>query len=366
MRSTLRRREFLTVTGGAAATLAGLAAHVATVKRTGAVAPTAAGQVPSEAGDPSSHAASPSSPAKSRVVVFRHPDLAAGAATLTADLVRGFLDEAAAVLAGESRPADAWAHWFRPRDRVAIKVNCLGLPTHPAVGEALARAIVAAEIAPAGTVLWDRTDRELDTAGYTLQKGGRAARCYGTDSLGDRGRGGYDAEVSASGEIGSLYSRIVTEECDALVSAAVLKDHNLAGLSCALKNFFGSVHNPNKYHDNGCDPFVADVCAHQHIRGRLRLAVCDATRPQYHGGPPRRPRWQWPYGGIIIATDPVALDRVALEIIERKRAQEGMRPLAAENRPVRYLASAAARGLGNADLAEIEVTSVGRPWLDVA
>jgi uncharacterized protein (DUF362 family) len=158
----------------------------------------------------------------------------------------------------------------------------------------------------------------------------------------------------------------VTEECDALISAAVLKDHNLAGLSCALKNFFGAIHNPNKYHDNGCDPFVADVCAHRHIRDRLRLAVCDATRPQYHGGPPSRQRWQWEYGGILISTDPVALDRVALEILERKRAQAGMQPLAAENRPVRYLQSAAARGLGEADLARIEVVSIGRPWLDVA
>jgi uncharacterized protein (DUF362 family) len=300
----------------------------------------------------------------SRVVIIRNADLAVDTRRLTSDVVRRFLDEAAQALTGETRAAAAWATWFRPSDRVTIKVNCLGLPTHHSVGEGVAQAVTATGVAPSNTIIWDRTDRELERAGYSLRKRGNAVRCFGTDSLGGQ-RGGYDETVSTSGNIGSMYSRIVTDQSDALVSAAVLKDHNLAGLSCALKNFYGAIHNPNKYHDNGCDPFVADVCAHPHVRDRLRLAVCDATRPQYHGGPPSRPRWQWPYGGILFATDAVALDRVALEILERKRASQGLQPLAAEDRPARYLASAAERGLGNADLETIEVVSIGTPWLDV-
>ena len=347
MNQSIKRREFLATAGGAAAAaMVGVDAKVRA--------------------EPTPPGVSESPRATSRVVVLRHPDLGADPTALTSAAVRGLLDEAASMLADEPRAADAWAHWFRPSDRVAIKVNCLGHPTHQAVALALTQAIGAADIDPARMVLWDRTDRELERAGYQLQQGGRTVQCYGTDALSSRGRGGYDEEVSTSGSIGSLYSRIVTQESDALVSAAVLKDHNLAGLSCALKNFYGAIHNPNKYHDNGCDPFVADVCTHRHIRGRLRLAVCDATRPQCHGGPPGRRRWQWPYGGIILSTDPVALDRVALEILERRRAQVGLRPLADEDRPVRYLDSAAARGLGRADLADIEVVSIGRPWLNVA
>jgi hypothetical protein len=295
---------------------------------------------------------------------LRDPDLALERTRLTAGVVQPFLEEAARILSGADDPADVWSRWFLPRDRVAIKVNCLGLPTHHAIGGAVARAISAAGVRPENTIIWDRTDRELERAGYSLRKSGRGVRCFGTDSLGG-GRGGYDDTVATSGEIGSLYSRIVTEQCDALVSAPVLKDHNLAGLSCALKNFYGAIHNPNKYHDNGCDPFVADVCAHSLVRERLRLAVCDATRPQFHGGPPARPQWQWPYGGILLSTDPVALDRVALEILRLKRADVGRPPLDAENRPAHYLESAAARGLGAVNLDEIEVLSFGREWQDV-
>jgi len=302
---------------------------------------------------------------KARVVVVRHGVLAAEGDGASPERVRELLDEAAKALAGDGRAADAWARWFRPDDRLVVKVNCLGLPTRPAVAEGLVRALGAIDLPPEAAILWDRTSRELRRAGYTLRARGKGVRCYGTDALASRGSGGYSRDVYSSGETGSLISRIVTDEATALVSAAVLKDHNLAGLTAVMKNFFGAIHNPNKYHDNHCDPYIADVCAQAPIRSRLRLVLCDAGRPQVQGGPAPRPKWQWPYGGLILSTDPVAADAVGREILLRKRAAVGMKPLEADGRPVRYLASGAARGLGTADLGRIEVVSIGKPWLDV-
>ena len=300
---------------------------------------------------------------KSRVVVIRHESLAAE--NLAPPRIRNLLDEAAKALAGESKAADAWARWFRPDDRPGIKVNCLGYATRPAVAQALAEAVGAVGLPPEQMILWDRTGRELQAAGYTLREAGPGVRCFGTDALESRGNAGYAAEIATSGSIGSLYSRIITDETNTLVSACVLKDHGGAGLTCSLKNFFGAIHNPNKYHGNNCDPFVADVCAHALIRDRLRLVVCDATHPQYHGGPAMRVQWQWPYGGLILGTDPVAVDSVAREILVRRRAAAKMKPLEAEGRPVRYLATAQARGLGNANLDRIEVISIGKTWTNL-
>jgi uncharacterized protein (DUF362 family) len=338
-RDGITRRAFLAVATGAAVSLR-------------SEGPPAAGLAPPPA-------------VKSRVVVIRHDALAADGAGPPPEGVRKLLDEAACALAGDAKAADAWARWFKPADRVAFKVNCLGYSTRPVVAAGFAAAIGAIGL-PAGQVtIWDRTCRELQAAGYTLQDRGPGPRCFGTDALVSRGNGGYTADVFTSGAIGSLFSRIITDETSVLVSACLPKDHNLAGLTCALKNFFGAIHNPNKYHENGCDPFVADVCAHPFIRERLRLVVCDAIRPQYNGGPAVRTQWQWPYGGLMLAADPVAMDRVALEILDRKRAAMGMKPLAADKRPVRYLASAQARGLGQADLGNTEVISLGKPWMDV-
>jgi len=349
---SVSRRRFLTRAAAASTALAGAAV--------GLPLSSCAKSEPEPAGGDGAGA-----PAGARVVVIRHEALAADGEAASPDRIRQLLDEAAKALAGADDAADAWARWFRPDDRLAVKVNCLGLPTRPAVAEGLVLALGACDLPPEHAVLWDRTNRELRRAGYTLRGRGKGIRCYGTDALASRGNGGYSAQVYSSGDTGSLISRIITDEATALASAAVLKDHNLAGLTAVMKNFFGAIHNPNKYHENNCDPFIADACAQQPIRSRLRLALCDAGRPQYQGGPANRPKWRWPYGGLILSTDPVAADAVGREILLRKRAAVGMKPLADDGRPVRYLASGAARGLGRADLARIEVVSIGKPWLQV-
>ena len=348
----LTRRRF--IAGATAVAAAGVAAAI--LPRDSKPAPEAAAP-----------AAPPArGPAKSRVVVIRHEALMADAPGPSAARIRELLDEAAAALAGQAKPADAWAAWLKPADLVAIKVNCLGYSTTPAVAVALAAAIGAIGLPPERTLIWDRASEELKAAGYDVQAAGKGPRCYGTDAMAGRGNAGYAQDIITSGAIGSLFSRIVTDEATALMSAPVLKDHNLCGLTGALKNFYGAIHNPNKYHDNGCDPFIADVCAAAPIRGKLRLTVVDAIRPQYAGGPSTRTRWQWPYGGLVLGTDPVAVDRVACEILDRKRRAANLPPLARDKPTLPYLASAEARGLGTADLAKIEVTSIGKAWVDVA
>jgi len=109
---------------------------------------------------------------------------------------------------------------------------------------------------------------------------------------------------------------------------------------------FGAIHNPNKYHLTAGDPYVADVFAMEPIRRKVRLTICDAISAQYEGGPSYMPQWQWPLQGLLISRDPVALDAVGWDIIEKKRAEKGMKPLRAVEREPRYIASAAKRGLG--------------------
>jgi len=104
---------------------------------------------------------------------------------------------------------------------------------------------------------------------------------------------------------------------------------------------FGAIHNPNKYHPNAGDPYVADVNAMPEIRRRVRLTICDAVTAQYEGGPTYMPQWTWPFTGLMVAQDPVALDTVGWQIIEQKRAAMGMKPLKAMKREPRYIATAA-------------------------
>ncbi|MBN1422042.1 MAG: DUF362 domain-containing protein [Planctomycetes bacterium] len=300
--------------------------------------------------------ASPPSPAKARVVEARDAKLweergAAIDATRAADLVR----RAIAALTGRSDPRDAWRSIFEPSDRIGIKVNGLAgarLSTRPELVGAVTDGLVAAGIPATNIIVFDRTNRELRAAGFEIRTGGAGVRCFGTDALAG---GGYEDVPEISGEVGSCLSRILTREVTALISFGVIKDHDLSGVSIALKNLYGVIDNPNKYHDGQCDPYVADVAAFPAVRSKLRLAIADGSTAQCHAGPAFRSRYTWPYDGILIARDAVALDAIGAARIEARRKETGLPSLTEAKRPPRWLATAGRRGLGIADPARIEV-----------
>jgi len=295
-----------------------------------------------------------SRPAKSspRVVIARDEALLQGRVEEHADLLKRMLDAAVQKATGAAEAGAAWRSMFSPKDRVGIKVNALGLATQPAVVDAIVQGLIAAGLAAGNIIVWDRFDSELVAAGFKLNKSGRGVQCRGTDA--DRIGGGYQKEIETSGRIGSCFSRIVAEEVDALICVPVLKDHNLAGASLGMKNFFGAIHNPNKYHTNNCDPFVADVVAHRFIGPKWRLTVCDGTRAQYNAGPARHPGFVWPFGGLIVGCDFVAVDAVAADLLDSQRVAKGLKSLADEGRPAKHIMTAASKGLGVADLTKIQ------------
>jgi uncharacterized protein (DUF362 family) len=172
-------------------------------------------------------------------------------------------------------------------------------------------------------------------------------RVFGTET-------DFDDRLVEWGPSASRFDRVLANELTAVVSCSVLKDHGLAGTSGTMKNWYGAVHNPNKLHDGNCAPYVPHLVACPMIHDRLRLNVVDGTLAQCHGGPGRAPRWAWPYGGVLASTDPVAVDAVARQVIEARRAEVGLPSLAAEGREPAHIAEAARLGLGVADLARIE------------
>lgn len=291
---------------------------------------------------------------RARVIIARDDALTKGSPRKHADLLAKMLDAAVMKVTGLPDAKQAWSGLFGPQDIVGIKVNTLGRSTSPRVADAIAAGLGKAGVPAENIIIWDRFDAELDLAGYKLNKSKRGVRCFGTDSGPGASISGYDRKVETSGEIGSCFSRIVTRDVTALVSASVLKHHDLAGVSGTLKNFFGAIHNPNKYHDNNCSPFVGDVVGHRHIGPKLRLAVTDAIRAQYHAGPGKHPGFSWRYGGLLVGRDPVAVDRVAADIIDKKRVSKRMKTLAKDKRPITHVLTAAQRGLGIADPSKID------------
>jgi uncharacterized protein (DUF362 family) len=290
---------------------------------------------------------------RSRVVIARDDALSVDE---RGDLLIKLLGAAMQRLTDAPDAVAAWRRVFNSSGRIGIKVNTLGLSTRPVVVDAIVSGLLSAGVPAEKIIIWDRFDVELERAGFKLNKSGRGVQCRGTD--GERIGSGYQRQVESSGRIGSCFSKIVAEVVDTLISVPVLKDHNLAGVSLGLKNFYGAIHNPNKYHDHNCDPYIVDVVSHRFIRPKWKLTVVDGTRAQYHAGPGRHPGFAWPFGGLIVSTDIVAADAVAADLVDTQRREQGLPPLAEEDRPAKHIATAAQRGLGTGNLDRIERVQV--------
>ncbi|MBE0712879.1 MAG: DUF362 domain-containing protein [Candidatus Aminicenantes bacterium] len=291
--------------------------------------------------------------AAARVVIVKAGNLwtsngAVDPAVVTKMFARGF-----ALLTGEKDDPRAVSSLFRPNDRVGIKVNTIGgkaLSTRPDVALPLASWLSRNGLQGKNLFIWDRTTRELRDAGYGTSAERSGIKVFGTDADGV----GYDTGLVSHLGVGSLYSKIQTEFATASVSLAILKDHGLAGVTAGMKNYFGAIHNPNKYHDFHCNPFVAEVFDAPPVKGKHKVSIIDAIVVQYHKGPSFHARWATKYGRLIFSLDPVAADTVGWNIIERLRADGGLPTLQEEGREPAYLATAEKMGLGRSSLGSIE------------
>lgn len=270
------------------------------------------------------------------------------------DLIEEMYAKGLTSLADRTHPRDALRLFFKDRDRIGIKINTIGgrpISTTPATSLSLAKLFVANGWNADNVLIWDRTNRELKEAGYHLNMNQSGIKIYGTDSNGV----GYNSTLTAYLNIGSLFSTIFTNTITASVSLAMLKDHGLAGVTGGMKNYFGAIHNPNKYHDNNCDPFIAELVGTPMIRNKHRISILDALKVQYHRGPSFHPRWEEDYGALVFSEDPVAADTVGWQIIKKLRAQKGLPSLEEEQRPPKYLHTAEKMGLGTSDLKNIHI-----------
>lgn len=338
------RRDFIKTGGLAAAGLAGLPFLATACNAKPESTPAAAG------------AARTVKDANPKVVVAKDASVWNGK-TLDAANVKKLLFKAVRELSGKATDTEAWAKYYGPADVVGVKINCIAgrrLSTTPETVAAIVDGLLLAGVKKSNIIVWDRTSDELTKAGFTVSADPSGVRYIGTDDDGYD----YDSELTASGEVTTRVSRIASTICNTLLNASVLKEHGLTGVSCAMKNFFGAINNPNKLHSNGCNPMVADNFAIPAFSEKTRLHICDGTLAQYQGGPAYSPSFAWEYGGFLVAEDAVALDAVALTIIDAKRKEMGLKSVKNEGKPAKYIASASKRNLGVADLTKINTQTV--------
>jgi hypothetical protein len=256
-------------------------------------------------------------------------------ANVNRDVVREMLSRAMRTLTGKDRDEDAWSRFFDPSDVVGIKLNCSGAPdvcSRPEVVGEIARNLGAIGVKPANIYLYERFENQIVTVPYRrfLPEG---VNIYPVERY--RGSGtGYDpntyVEVNFFGEddTRSNMVRLVTERLTKIINVPNMKDHGAAGVTGCLKNIaYGNFSNVARSHQSektNTYSFIGTLAAVEPLRSKTVLHVMDGLKGVWHGGPfVLNKRFVFYPQQIIVGTDPVAIDRQLLDIIEEKRKQEG-------------------------------------------
>jgi hypothetical protein len=262
------------------------------------------------------------------------------------------LDASITKLTGLDKAGDAWAVLFGPEEHVAIKVNAFRnslIWTHVPLVIAVTDVLQEVGIPAENIVIFDYWTNELRTAGFEINEDGPGVRCYGTEEAYTR-----DWEVSG---LPTALSDILLG-CDALINMPVLKSHMISGITFAMKNHYGSIPAPGVLHRN-IGQCIAELNALPPIKDRTRLIIGDvlAACVNYGGS---FPYWEpdWIGDSILMSFDPVAHDKVGLDILTQLRMEAGSSPDSLIDMATSCLESAAAAGLGTDDPANMDLVEV--------
>jgi uncharacterized protein (DUF362 family) len=296
-------------------------------------------------------------------------------------------------LTGAPDWVSAWRSFFQPGERVGIKLNPVSLPwviSAPEVVHEIVAGLDAAGIQRKDIVLYDRYKDQFLQAGMDKWALEGMRTSWATDYV-DRVQqriDGYDPEHWMDMQLTlpgfafdnerarrSYAARFITAEVDKLINLCLLKHHQSAGITFALKNLsHGLVNNVNRSHSspmlNACGAFIPAAVSIPIIRDKTVLHIGDAVQALWHGGPVMKPearKFIWEPGRLYFSTDAVALDKIGWEELDRKRVSVGMKPLSEAPKDdfsgfVRmqpeHVDIAGALGLGIADRAKIELREI--------
>jgi uncharacterized protein (DUF362 family) len=236
--------------------------------------------------------------------------------------------------------------------RIGLKVNCLDpyFPSAPAIVRAIIKSLVdRGGICPGNIVVWDRRlkDELQDVGGYhDTSKADylQGARLLGTINSKDDSSGiGYsDRDFGTFEGQKPRLSRILLEQTDFTINLPVLKRHGESGVTAALKNIYGIIDIPGKYHGLQLQTGLPALYAIPAIRKSIKLTIVDALRAVVMGNTASSPD-MFP-GRIIGSLDPLALDYYARDLLNELRAVRKQGPL--DETQLKWLENAYAAGLG--------------------
>lgn len=256
--------------------------------------------------------------ATARVVLIRNAEVVGSDGKVRAEILQSMLDEALRSLLGTKESLEAWQKLIKSSDIVGIKTNSwYRLPTPKEL-----EAVIKRRVRDVGVA---EEDIDID----------------------DRG----------------VLQNPVFQKATALINARPLRTHHWSGVGTCLKNYIMFVPNPSAYHDEGCSP-LGKIWTYPIVKGKTRLNILSALTPQFFGRGANffDRRYVWPYSGLIVGTDPVAVDAIGAHLLQAKRIAFFGEDRALDVPPAHIMVADKTYHLGISDLSRIQLVKLG--WAD--
>jgi hypothetical protein len=253
-----------------------------------------------------------------KVILIRNADVLGSQGKVQEEILQSMLDEALKTFLEMAKPAEAWKRFFKSSDVVGIKSNAWNrLPTPKELEAAIKR-------------------RLLDV--------GVREKNIGID---DRG----------------VLNNPIFQNATALVNVRPLRTHHWSGVGTCLKNYIMFVPDPSSYHDEGCSP-LGKIWTYPIVNGKTRLNILSVLTPQFYGRGAHffDRRYVWPYKGLIVGTDPVAVDTVGAHLLQVKRVAFFGEDKALDAPPIHITMADKKYHLGVSDLNRIKLIKLG--WME--
>ncbi|MBI2950175.1 MAG: DUF362 domain-containing protein [Verrucomicrobia bacterium] len=289
--------------------------------------------------------------------------------------IEGLVRRGLSAMTGRGHAAAAWRSLMSTQEVVGIKVlSGLGKTsgTRPAVVGAVIKGLLEAGFAPKQIVVWDKHLVDLRLAGfcdlanqYGVQVAGSADEGYDENTFYDASLIGKlvwgDVEFGRKGEgIGrkSFVSKLLTQRITRIINVTPLLNHNLTGVSGNLFGLaFGSVDNTIRFESGPkhLGEAVPEIYALPQLGDRVVLNIVDALICQYQGEETMRLHDSSMLRQLRFSTDPVALDVLSIDELNRQRELSKIPPVTSN---FQIYTNASLLELGVSDLKRIDLIRV--------
>ncbi len=253
-----------------------------------------------------------------KVVLIRNAEVLRPQDKVQGEILQSMLDEAVRNLLGANETLEAWQKLFKSSDVVGVKSNEWNrLPTPKELEAAIKRRLLNIGV----------TEKNI--------------------SIADRG----------------VLHNPVFLNATALVNVRPLRTHHWSGVGTCLKNYIQFVPDPPSYHDEGCSP-LGKIWTYPIVKGKTRLNILSCLTPQFYGRGANffDRRYVWPYKGLIVGTDPVAVDAIGAHLLQTKRISFFGEDRPLDVAPIHIMAADKKYHLGVSDLSRIQLVKLG--WME--